>query len=68
MDPSDHPLAGEPRGGADHAGNAAEAGGFPGLQAHPQASTRSGEMPAGDQLQHPSDEAPFEQPSSFHAL
>lgn len=68
MDPSDYPLAGEPCGGADHAGNAAEARGFPGLQACPQASTRSGEMPAGDQLQHPADEAPPEQPTRFHAL
>jgi len=29
VDPPHHPLAGEPRGGADHAFNAAETGGFP---------------------------------------
>ena len=29
MDPSHHPLAGEPRSRADHARHAAEAGGFP---------------------------------------
>lgn len=68
VDPSYHPVAGEPCGGADHASHAAEAGGFPGLQARPQASTRPGEMPAGDQLQHPADEAPLEQPPSLHAL
>lgn len=68
MDPSYHPMAGEPRGGADHACHAAEAGGLPGLQARPQASTCSGEMPAGDQLQHPADETPLEQPPGIHAL
>lgn len=68
MDPPHHPLAGEPRGGADHARHAAEAGGFPWLPPHPQAAPCAGEMPAGDQLQHPADQTEAQQQACLHAL
>ena len=68
MDPSHHPLAGEPRGRADHARHAAEAGGFPWLPSHPQAAPRAGEVPAGNQLQHPADQAEAQQQARLHAL
>ena len=68
MDSAHDPLAGEPDSGEDHAGHAEEAGGLPGLSPEAQASQGAGEVPAGDQLQHPADQAEDQQPAGLHAL
>lgn len=68
MDPPHRAVAGEPRGRAQHECHAAQAGGLPGLPAPTQAAPRAGEMPAGDQLQHPADQAAAEPPAGLHAI
>jgi len=68
VDPSHHPLAGEPHAREHHAGHAAEAGGLPRLPPPPQAAQGAGEVPAGDQLQHPADQAEAQQQARLHAL
>ena len=68
VDPSHHPLAGKPPAREHHAGHAAEAGGLPRLPPPPQAAQSAGEVPAGDQLQHPADQAEAQQQARLHAL
>lgn len=68
VDPSHHPLAGEPLAWEHHAGHAAEAGGLQRLPPPPQAAQSAGEVPAGDQLQHPADQTEAQQQARLHAL
>lgn len=58
VDSQNNPMVGEPRSREHHAGHAAEVGGFPGLQTTSQTTQSSGEMSAGDQLQHTADQTP----------
>lgn len=61
-------MVGEPRSREHYAGHAAEVGGFPGLQTTSQTTQSSGEMSAGDQLQHTADQTPPQQPACVHAF
>jgi len=68
VDPPHHSLAREPDFGEDHGGDAAQAGGLQGLQAPAQAPEGAGEVPAGNELQHPADQVAHQQSARLHPL
>lgn len=68
MDSSNQTLAWEQGTWENHASYAAKTGRLPWLSACPQATKGTREVSAWDQLQHPSDQTPPQQPSSVYAF